>query len=387
MAPIALKEESEYLLPIHEKEANVEIYEIVEEPERPKRPLWRRCIRGFLTISVIYFAVITFIPMMMRPFMGCNMGHHMHHSFDPALPMVEGKPKSHYKFKSDIDYFFIKEESQKKLPGPRTDVRGKVVVTATDKDHATVDFNIEVSDDRLWEYIKIQPQKKGIVFSADPFSLVNQHVNITANVQIPSGAKWKGLYIGTRELNIKIKDRLADAIEKYGLESVSGRIRTPGDEKDTTHAGWTKVRTVSGDISGAYTVIKGIDVASASGDVDVKLHAAAYGEDDKVYVKTTTVSGTQKVHVVHPLRGRHLDSSHKSVSGKIDVRYPEEAQGQFDLSSVSGLLTIEGKNVEIIKKEKDLHKIFWRAIKGDKNLGYGKVNTVSADINVSVGDL
>jgi len=328
-------------------------------------------------------------PMLLRPFvgMGCSMGHHR--AFDPRLPVYSPsgeEPKTHFEFDSDINHFFIKQESQRNIPGSRTDVRGKVLLRSTDKEHTSVHFDINASDKELCHNIKIQPQKEGIVFKADPWSLLHQYVNVTVNVYIPTKANFKGLYVGTRELNIETAHKLGDSIEKVGFESVSGHIYTKGKQGDATYADWQKVRTVSGNIKGGYSLVRGLDIASVSGNVDVEVYHTD-NEEEKAYLKVKTASGKSNIHVVHPMYSRHLYSKIYSVSGPISLRLPEGWQGTMKLTSTSGLFTVDGKNIEVVKKKKTIKGMYLKFIKGDEGLGFGKIGSVSGDIKASVGDV
>lgn len=395
-------EEKERLLKADE-EAQIEITEVSlqdedEQPEPPrsrcrwmrcrknkdgskkKRPVWRRILRLFLTIGLFWFMWISFAPFFAGMF-SCNHRGMHHHGAPVVVKTGETpfeKPKLHYEFDEDLESFFIKQETDHHIP-TRTNVFGSVHIHPAEGDKTEVDFHIKVSDESLWDSIKINPKKDGIVFSADAFSIVEQFINATLIVSIPE-KNIKKLFVSTRELDITAKEGVKNDFDVSRFTSIAGDVHIHGTHKSKC----VKLNSVSGNVKGAFDLLGGLAVKTVSGDIELKV-TPVKSDHKKAFLGTDSVSGNVRCHVVHPLNDRELKSWHKSTSGDIHVRYPEEWQGKMKLTTTSGDFDVIGKHLKIDKKKKGFTGKFWRAIKGKGN-SRAKIATISGDVKVSVGD-
>jgi len=353
--------------------------------DRKQRPLWRRVLRFFMTIFLLGFVWHAFV----KPWafgvamFGCGRHNGFRGPID--IPVVKtgetpfSKPKMHYDFPDANDSFFVKQEQGTRFP-TKTNVFGSVQFYASDNDKTSVDFHISVSDENLWDNINIDAKKDGVVFSADGFSIVEQHINVTAIVNLSKHEDMKKLYISTVNLDVKLQDDIENEFDVTRVSTVAGDIHVHGKH----HSKCTKVKSVSGDVKGSFDLIHALGAKTVSGDIDLTVYPIKM-DDKKAWLGTDSVSGNSKVHVIHPLYSRNLKSFHRTTSGDINVRYPEEWQGKMKLTTTSGDFKIIGKNMKVFEKKKGIAGKLWRALKGD-GVSRAKLSTISGDIKVSVGD-
>lgn len=364
----------------------VEVYEVEplleSDAPQPQRPVWRRFLRVLITMGAFFMIFSTFGSMM--PHCSRKHANHLPNMHDGAN--VATKPKTHFTFPSDLSDFKIKQESQSALP-TRTQVYGKVVVGSCPKaENISVYFDIHVSDDGLWEKIKIEPRENGIFFSADATSIVKQAVNITAYVVVPSSKKYKlkTFQVETRELNIKLSPSFKTVVNGTYFETISGNISSYGkNNMDIVLSPYLSAKSVSGSIFGRFGLGKTLDLESGSGMVAVNITSAPFNEVDGK-LTTKTISGGNYVTFGSILHPRPLISTHISVSGNVKVHYPEDWQGSAKLESTTGHIGVYGEGTSIVKKKNGATGRFYKAIKGvGKSKAY--FGTVSGDIVLAVG--
>jgi len=349
--------------------------------EKKKRPMWRRVLRFFMTIFMFMFVWHAVVKPVFFGFGYFSCRHH-HSPVDEVVNIGEtpfSKPKLHYDFPDAKSSFFVKQEQKSRVP-TKTNVFGNVQFVPSDNDKTSVDFHIKVSDERLWDDVTIEAKKDGLVFSADAFSLVEQFINIPAVVSLSNSDDFKKLYASVRGLDIKFSKDLKNEFDTTRVSTVSGDIFVHGRHKSDC----AKFRSASGDIKGSFDLIRGVGAKTVSGDIEIDVHPVELDEK-KGFLGTDSVSGDVKVHVVHPLNKRNLKSFHRTTSGDINVRYPEDWQGSLKLTSTSGDLKLIGKNTKIVEKKKGLGGKLWRIIKGD-GVSRARIKSVSGDLKVSVGD-
>ncbi|TGJ72976.1 hypothetical protein EYR41_000097 [Orbilia oligospora] len=387
-------------------EKHPETVYLIEEVElqqpKPKRPLWRRCIRVFLTMAGLWMVFSVFAPVFSGGF-GCHK-HRRPDGIDiipqPAPEMPQPNmdmdfedptfkvPVEHYTFDASLRNFYIKQESFHKPS--RVEVVGNLIVHACDKaSNISAHFKFDVSDSSLRKELVVQPARDGIIFKLDPFSPVSPgKVNATVFLVIPKKKDYDldTLHVSTIQLPIWIKNSFTTPINSTSFSTVAGTITSFGKSSDKNGLDINNLRlhTVSGNIAGEFPLNHALALETTKGDIVANIVSS--DRPEKIgWLKTSTVNGNHKVKFVSQLNPRPLYSKHKSVSGDISVVYPEDWQGGLKLKSTSGHIEVDGKGTKVVKKDKSLVGRFWKVIKGEGK-SKGSIATVSGKIDVFIGE-
>lgn len=386
----------------HDPESVYLIQEVELQPPmpKPKRPLWRRCIRVFLFVTGLWLVLGTVVPNFSRGF-SCHKQRHQS-GMAPSVPEMPQPnmevdftedppsklPVEHYTFPASLKNFYIKQESFH-TPS-RLQVVGNFIVHACDKaSNISAHFQIEVSDPSIRKDLLIQPTKDGIIFKLDPFSpLTTGKVNATVFLVIPTKKDYKldSLHVNTIQLPIWIKNTFTTTINSTSFSTVDGTITSFGKSADKNALDINNLRlhTVSGNIAGEFPLNNALALETTNGDIVADIVSSDIPEHIG-WFKTSSVSGDHKIKFVSQLNPRPLYSKHKSVSGDISVLYPEDWQGWFKLKSTSGHIVVGGKGTKIVKKNKGLVGRFWKVVKGSGKSS-GSIATVSGKIDVFIGE-
>ncbi|CAI4219675.1 unnamed protein product [Parascedosporium putredinis] len=196
------------------------------------------------------------------------------------------------------------------------------------------------------------------------------------------------------------------------VHSVSGDITVhdPIDHpEDLPAADYVrKASTVSGTVSASLLFSSKAEFAGQpSGDLEIKLRPVLAGKladaDGEVTSRLTTdtVSGDAQIRILEPTWiGKQdgswaLYSSHKSVSGDVDVRLPDAWEGKFASRSLTGKIEVRGKDVhlgtnaeETEAAKGDVEGAMFKSVSGRKGEGNSKleVRTTTGDIKLVVGE-
>lgn len=192
----------------------------------------------------------------------------------------------------------------------------------------------------------------------------------------------------------------------------------------------TKVTSSSGDLSGTFYLGSSGTFETISGDIKARILPIVQSgpsddpdKDSKVTLKTETISGRTEVEIIDPifiapiiseLLGHHhqstgdrdsyllfsyvspsdptytlvqklrcLQSSHITKSANIDVHYPDAWEGTFTGKTFSGDISVEGKDLRVIKSNKGYVGKELLARKGVDTGDFGSfavMHTISGDL-------
>ncbi|KAF2183089.1 hypothetical protein K469DRAFT_728167 [Zopfia rhizophila CBS 207.26] len=174
--------------------------------------------------------------------------------------------------------------------------------------------------------------------------------------------------------------------------SFSGSIRADFERKKIPSRDYqvsidTKVGSVDGTfIHGSSTVIQ-----SVAGFLTADILLYEVGSSAST-ITTSTHSGQTQLKIRSPYKNpgtamNKLTSSHKSISGAIDLTYPQEWEGKLEGSTLNGSIHLQGKDLELIHQGEDVpggSRVEAKKGKGGSNMEF---NTVSGGIEVKVGKL
>ena len=249
-------------------------------------------------------------------------------------------------------------------------------------------------------------------------------------------AYWSSRHIRVSTISGRIKGTYA-LLDSLELESVSGAIEAGVEPKkeDEDHPApaelsvisksgqvdvefpsrhgsvlerdyRTRVESHSSKITGRYVMGSSGTFTSYSGELDIyvlpysaslfeaNLYTSTYSSKTSVTLLDAITStpfvegaGSKDPQPPHMRRWNmgSIHSTHKSISGRLDLTYSSDWTGMVDGRSVSGKLDVKGKDVKIIK---DVSGPGERRIAARKGVGDSKLvfKTVSGGVNVLIGD-
>lgn len=172
------------------------------------------------------------------------------------------------------------------------------------------------------------------------------------------------LAIKTQSGNINVDvrpkpvDKTAPAAAEFTAISTSGSIMvhfpTSGTEEDIPEREYkTRVAVTSGSITGEYIHGTSSTFHSKSGSLSVVILPYG-GETGSSILHTESLQGSTDVEMLSPFQGdghtlTQLRSIHKSISSAISLTYPQEWQGSLSADTLSGSITLSGRDVEVVR--------------------------------------
>ncbi|KAF3916915.1 hypothetical protein ABW21_db0204877 [Orbilia brochopaga] len=265
----------------------------------------------------------------------------------------------HYTFAPEITTFSVIQESFR-ASSSQTRVVGNLIVRPCDKiSTISAHFLFSNPDTSLIRSIELEENKNGLIFRANPPSTSKQTVNATIYVLVPSNSKLEDLKISTIELPIRAID--------YSAQKV----------------GRSQLSTISGDIYGEFPLNNALNFSTTSGNITAGVHSPSDLRDGTTSLESHTISGEIKVAFITQLGQRVLNSIYQSISGDIDITYPEDWQGNLDLETMSGKIEAKGDGIQSSQENKVVGSR-WKATKG-VGKSSGSLNTVSGDIEFQIG--
>ena len=314
-------------------------------------------------------------------------------------------------------------------------VREGVTVQNWDISTANMDVVVESSlfasdnDDRMWTPPEQQAMEDGLI--------VRNETSFWAMKGSVSAAYWSSRRIRVSTLSGRITGTYAlrDSLE---LESKSGAIKVgvepkqedkdhpaPADFSVKTLSGSvdvdfpssdedvvpereyrTRVESQSSRISGRYLLGVTGTFTSYSGRLDLCILPYSSSRFNST-LHTSTFSGRTSINLLEAINAvpiskdvnyespdphylgewnvGSIHSTHKSLSGAINLVYPSSWVGMIDGRSISGHIKVKGKDVEIIK---DVRGPGTRRVVAKKGVGDSKLvfKTTSGSVDVLVGE-
>ncbi|KAJ6264050.1 hypothetical protein Dda_0190 [Drechslerella dactyloides] len=265
----------------------------------------------------------------------------------------------HFTFSPEINTFSLIQESFRASPS-QTRVVGNLIVRSCDRvSNISAHFLFSNPDTSLLRSIELEENKNGLIFRANPPSPSKQTVNATIYVLIPSNSKLEDLKIGTIQLPIRFMD--------YSAQKV----------------GRTQLSTISGNIYGEFPLNNALNFNTTSGNITAGIHSPSDLRDGTTLLESHTISGETKVLFITQLGQRVLNSRYESISGGVDITYPEDWQGDLDLETMSGKIEVKGDGIQSEKE----NQVVGSRLKARKGVGKssGVLNTISGDIDFRIG--
>lgn len=170
---------------------------------------------------------------------------------------------------------------------------------------------------------------------------------------------------------------------KLRVASVSGDVdvKSKGELPRLRYA--HSISSVSGRVGVALPFWESV-VKATSGRLDAALTPLLISGGSPPSVRTQTLSGNMDVSISDPADGEldAMDSTHKSTSGDVTVRYPTSWAGRFKAESFSGSVDVRGRDVEV-GRGKGRREVRGKKGKGESTAG---VKSFSGDVLLVIGE-
>ncbi|KAK0272912.1 hypothetical protein LTR35_012582 [Friedmanniomyces endolithicus] len=214
------------------------------------------------------------------------------------------------------------------------------------------------------------------------------------------------LYLRTHSGQIEIDiapqpaDKAHPAPAVFDAQSHSGGIRVGVTSSlDIVERDYqTSVQTYSSSIQGTYIFSSSASFDTKSGSIEIDL--LPYLDDDALRhapsvsssLRTESGSGHTELSLLPPVKHtsaviKHLQSSHYSASGALDLVYPQAWEGAIEGATRSGGIKLEGKDVKVYydgETGAGGRRVVARKGRADSKLGF---QSQSGSVKVRVGDL
>lgn len=176
----------------------------------------------------------------------------------------------------------------------------------------------------------------------------------------------------------------------YRANSVSGSIRTDFERARIPERDYqTYIDTDVGSVDGSYIHGSKTQIKSVAGSINVDILPFKTG-DYESFLDTSSMSGQMSLELRSPYRQpgvalSKLVSTHKGVSGAVDIEYPQEWEGHLEGSSLSGIVHLQGRDLELLHEEQDVtggSRVEAKKGKGNSRMSF---TTVSGGCEVKIG--
>lgn len=197
---------------------------------------------------------------------------------------------------------------------------------------------------------------------------------------------------GSVNINVDPKEKAPDgpATATFSANTMSGSIRVDTERKNTPERDYVvQIRSTAGSIDGTFIHGSKTEMTSVAGSINVDLLPFSSGETNSI-LTTKTTDGETDVNLRAPYKtpgtviGK-LVSTHTSVSGQINLNYPQEWEGHLEGESLTGVLHLEGKDLELIRQDEKpgLNRVEAKKGNGQSTMIF---KTLNGECKVSVGE-
>ncbi|KAF9741608.1 hypothetical protein PMIN02_004177 [Paraphaeosphaeria minitans] len=162
---------------------------------------------------------------------------------------------------------------------------------------------------------------------------------------------------GSVNVNVDPKEKAVDgpSTALFYASTMSGSIRVDTERKKIPARDYVvSINSTAGSIHGSFIHGSKTDMSSVAGGINVDL--MPYSADGGSVLTTKTTDGETRINLRTPYKApatamSKLASTHTSVSSSINLTYPQEWEGHLEGQSVTGVLHVQGKDLELIRQE------------------------------------
>lgn len=163
---------------------------------------------------------------------------------------------------------------------------------------------------------------------------------------------------GSVNINVDPKEKAKDGQDaaRFLANTMSGSIRVDTERKKIPERDYiVSINSTAGSIDGTFIHGSRTEMTSVAGSINVDLLPYASGESSTI-LNTKTTDGETDIKLRAPYKTpgvavSKLISSHTSISGQMKLNYPQEWEGHLEGQSVTGVLHLQGKDLELIRQD------------------------------------
>lgn len=201
---------------------------------------------------------------------------------------------------------------------------------------------------------------------------------------------------GSVNVNIEPKEAAPDssAPALFVANSLSGSIRADFERRKIPARDYqTRINTTVGSIDGTFIHGSRTGLASVAGSITADIVPYAASGAPPSLLSTSTIDGQTTMRIRAPYLApgappamAGLMSTHSSVSGILDLTYPQEWEGRLEGSSMEGNIHLQGRDLELMRQDErpGMNRVEARKGSGASSIVF---NTVSGQCEVKVGKL
>lgn len=198
---------------------------------------------------------------------------------------------------------------------------------------------------------------------------------------------------GSVNVNIDPKEAAQGGSEPalFLANSLSGSIRADFKRTEIPERDYqVSINTTVGSIDGTFIHGSKTEMATIAGQINADILPFKSGDYASI-LTTSTTDGQTMLNMRAPYDNPgvamgKLVSTHKSVSGILNMTYPQEWEGHLEGRSMDGILHIQGRDLELIRQDETPGLNSIEAEKGDGGSSM-MFETVSGGCDVGVGKL
>ena len=200
-------------------------------------------------------------------------------------------------------------------------------------------------------------------------------------------------------ININVEPKLENPTDpqpaSFVADTLSGSIKaifpvSAAIEEIPPRLYHTKIESKSGSVKGNYIHGLNTDILTVSGSIDVNVLPYSANSTGS-WLRTESTGGRIGVTVLPSYQDSqsvigHLRSVHKTKSGSVHIKYPQQWEGKIEAVTMTGSVGLHGRDVEVLKRWSGPVGAHVVAKKGNATSAMD-LGTTSGSVNAIIGDL
>lgn len=170
---------------------------------------------------------------------------------------------------------------------------------------------------------------------------------------------WIKSISGSVNINVLPKQKATggNPIALLYADTMSGSIRVDTERKNIPERDYiVSMNTTVGSIDGTYIHGSRTGITSSAGSINVDLMPYSVGDSSMLTTHTTDGQTVLKLRAPYTKAGSanamsKMVSTHTSVSGQLDLTYPQSWEGHLEGQSVTGTVHLQGHDLELLGED------------------------------------
>jgi len=200
-------------------------------------------------------------------------------------------------------------------------------------------------------------------------------------------------------IDISVEPKEEDPIDpqpaSFMVETISGSIKavfplSAAIAEIPSRLYHTKIESKSGSVKGSYIHGLNTDIVTISGSIDVNVLPYSSNSTGS-WLRTESTGGRIGVNVLTSYENPqnvlgYLRSIHKTQSGSVHVKYPQQWEGKLEAVTMTGSIELQGKDVKVLSRWSGPVGSHVVAQKGKASSAMD-MGTTSGSVHAIIGDL